>query len=196
VTSTPRTSLKDHDTSALDRRRNKAQAAKDAADRAQANVAELDARLSALTTQTQQDQSALQRAQDEVTRLKRAVKAAAKEGATLQARRKKASAAVLKSQAKAQAAEARYDEAVLAEIVRREKDRDRAAASTAKPEQPAETEQPAAKTEQPAKSEQPAAKTEQPAAKTEQPATSEQPAAVPAPGTSHDDANKDAQNAS
>ncbi len=41
-------------------------------------------------------------------------------------------------QAKAQAAEARYDEAVLAEIVRREKDRDRAAAaSAARSEQPA-----------------------------------------------------------
>ena len=158
MTSTPRTPPKGPDTSTLDRRRSKAEAAKEAADRAEANVAELDARLTALTTQTQQDQSALQRAQDEVTRLKRAVKTATKESVTLQARRKKASAAAVKAQAKAQSAEARYDEAVLADMVRRERDRDRAAAASA--------------------------------------TKSEQPADVPAPATSHDDANKDSQTAS
>ena len=127
------------DTATLDRRRGKAQAAKDAADKARGGVADLDTRIAANASQTQQDQAALHRARDEVIRLKRALKAAAKEGVALQARRKKASTVAVKADAKAKAAETKYDQAVLADIVRREKARDRTAAATAKPAAPAPT---------------------------------------------------------
>jgi hypothetical protein len=146
TTPIPTSSPHARDASNLDRRRGKAQTAKDAADQAQAGVADLDAQLAANATQAQQDQAALQRAHDEVIRLKRSLKDAAKESIALQGRRKKASAAAVKAQAKAQAAEAKYDEVVLAEIVRREKDRDRAAAAATE-----KIDAPAAAAEQPTK---------------------------------------------
>jgi hypothetical protein len=115
--------------SALDRRREKARIAQEAAERAQESAAVVDAQITANTAQAERDQAALRHAHDEIVRLKRALKSAAKDRTALQKRHGKAGAAATKAQGRAQRAEKRYDEAVLAEIVRREKDRDRAAAS-------------------------------------------------------------------
>jgi chromosome segregation ATPase len=137
MTSPNPTDLLKGDATTLDRRRDKAQGAKDTADKARDHVADLDARISTNAGQAQQDQAALHQAQDEVTRLKRALKTAAKEDAVLQTRRKKASTAAVKAEVKAKAAEAKYDQAMLADMVRREKARDRsAAAATAKVDAP------------------------------------------------------------
>jgi hypothetical protein len=126
------------DATTLDRRRDKAQDAKDTADKARDHVADLDARIAANAGQAQRDQAALHQARDEVTRLKRALKAASKEDTVLQTRRKKASTAAVKAEVKAKAAESKYDQAMLADMVRREKARDRsAAAATGKVDAPA-----------------------------------------------------------
>jgi hypothetical protein len=120
--------------STLDRRRDKAQAAKDAADAVRAGLAELDAKLKAGLALAKQHQDAFRRAQVELTRLKKQLKVAAKDNDKLTAARKKAKAALAKVEVRAKTAETRYDEVVLADIVRREKDRDRAA--SAKPPVP------------------------------------------------------------
>jgi hypothetical protein len=91
-------------------------------------VADLDARLKSNAEQAEQQEGALQRALDEAGRLKKLLKSAAKERAKLRTERGRAAAAVGKKQARAEAAEAKYDQAVLQEIVRREKEKDRAAA--------------------------------------------------------------------
>lgn len=125
------------DGSALDRRRVKAQTAKDTADRAHARVADLDATLRANEAHAERQQIALRRARDETARLKQELKAAAKERAALTAARKKARDKAAKARDKAANAEARYDQVVLAEIVRREKDRAGVAAAPGKALEPA-----------------------------------------------------------
>jgi hypothetical protein len=117
--------------SKLDRRREKSRIAHEVAERAAAIVAAVDAQLTANAGQTEQDQAALRNARDEVVRLKRALKSADKDRAALRKRRANAGALTARAQVKAQRAEKRYDQEVLADIVRREKDRDRAAASAA-----------------------------------------------------------------
>ena len=65
--------------SALDRRRDKAQAARAAADEAAEAVARLDGRLTTNAQQTEEQEGALQRALDEAERLRKLRKAGAKE---------------------------------------------------------------------------------------------------------------------
>ena len=113
---------------ALDSRREKAAAANAAAEQAKAGVAELDNRLQANANQTKQQKQALRNVLAEATRLKRALKNAVKDRDRLTKQRKKAVSRAGKTQAKARTAEARYDKSVLAEMVKREKERDRAAA--------------------------------------------------------------------
>ncbi len=123
------TTSQQHDTEAqskLHRRRDKAQAAKAAADKARAGVTQLDDQLKANATQTQNVETALQRAQEEVARLKKALKASIKERAKLRSARKRAQDVAGRTQRRAETAEAKYDKIVLAELVRREKDKDRA----------------------------------------------------------------------
>ena len=114
----------------LDRRRGRAAAATAAVDQAKAKVTELDDRLSTNADTVKSQKQAMRNAVAEADRLKRLVKAGAKERDRLAKARKKAAARVDKAQAKAKTAEARYDKSVLAEMVRREKDRDRATAGT------------------------------------------------------------------
>jgi chromosome segregation ATPase len=129
--------------SMVKRRRRKAQAAKAAADTARAGVAELDIRIKTNAAQSRADERALRRAQEEIARLKKAIKAAAKDHARLCSARDKARKDAAKAQRKAGSADAKYDQAVLAEIVRREKERDLATAtrdkSTGKTPQSART---------------------------------------------------------
>ncbi|MDT4985935.1 MAG: hypothetical protein QOI74_29 [Micromonosporaceae bacterium] len=117
--------------SKLDRRRGKAQAAKAAAEAAQARVTALDGRLGANAAEADEHKAAMRRTRDEVNRRKKALKASDKQREQLRAMRKKAEAAAAKAQRRSQAADDRYDQAVLAELVRREKDRDLANASQA-----------------------------------------------------------------
>lgn len=125
------------DASTLDQRREKARVAQEVADRALESVTAIDAQLAANTAQTERDQAGLRHARDEIVRLKHALKTAAKDRNTLRKRQGKAGAAALKAKARAQRAEKRYDQEVLVEIVRREKDRDRAAASAVEAAHPA-----------------------------------------------------------
>ena len=110
--------------SALDRRREKLQANKTAARAAIDAVADLDARLDRNSSQTREYEAALQAAVDRVAALKKAIKAAGKQQVQLDSARKDAQRAAAQAQQRAAAAEAKYDRAVLAEIVRREKDHD------------------------------------------------------------------------
>jgi chromosome segregation ATPase len=116
----------DRQTSQLDRRRDQAGSATSAAEKAQAGVTDLDNRLRTNTSMTQQQKQALRNAEAEVNRLKRSLKAAAKERDRLSTARKKATVKADKARAKAEAAEAKYDKSVLADLVRREKIKDRA----------------------------------------------------------------------
>jgi chromosome segregation ATPase len=114
-------------TPTLDRRRVKAASADAAADQAKSAVTDIDHQISTITDLTEQQEQALHRARDEITRLKRSLKAAGKRRAELTRQRKKAAAEAARARAKATAAEAKYDKEVLAELIRREKEKDRAA---------------------------------------------------------------------
>jgi len=115
--------------SQLDRRREQATSAASAADKAQSGVTELDNRLQTNTSMTRQQKQALRNAEAEVTRIKWSLKAAAKERDQLTRARKKAVAKVDKARIKAEAADAKYEKSVLADMVRREKIKDRAEAA-------------------------------------------------------------------
>jgi chromosome segregation ATPase len=115
--------------SQLDRRREQATSAASAADKAQAGVTELDNRLQTNASMTRQQKQTLRNAEAEVTRIKRSLKAAAKERDQLTRARKKAVAKVDKARSKAEAADAKYEKSVLADMVRREKIKDRAEAA-------------------------------------------------------------------
>jgi hypothetical protein len=135
VTAAARTTT-DRPSSPLDGRRDQAAAAAVAAEKAQAGVAELDHRLATNANLTRQQSQALRNAVAEANRLKRALKAGTKERDRLTKARKKAVTRADKAKAKAESADAKYSKTVLAELVRREKERDRVAASVPAPEQP------------------------------------------------------------
>jgi chromosome segregation ATPase len=126
--------------SQLDRRREQATSAARAADKAQSGVTELDNRLQTNTSMTRQQKQALRNAEAEVTRIKRSLKAAAKERDQLTRARKKAVAKVDKARIKAEAADAKYEKSVLADMVRREKIKDRAEAARPPAESSSSTE--------------------------------------------------------
>jgi chromosome segregation ATPase len=115
----------------LVRRRDKAGAAEEAAEKAQASVTDIDNQLQTLDGLAEQQKQALRRAEDEAARLKRSIKAADKRREQLLRDRKKAVTRAEKAKTKAETAETKYDKQVLAEMVRREKARDRRAAKTA-----------------------------------------------------------------
>jgi len=110
----------------LDRRRDKAGAAGTAAAQAEAAVTDIDRQVKTLTSLAEQQQQALHRAVDEVARLKRSIKAAAERRAVLAKERKQAVAKLARAKTRAARAEAKYDKELLADLVRREKARDRA----------------------------------------------------------------------
>jgi hypothetical protein len=110
--------------SVLDRRRQKMQATRTAAQDAGAAVDELDTRLDTNSSETREHEAALHTALDRVAALKKAIKAAGKQNSRLASSRKDARRAAARAQQRAAGAEARYDRAVLADMLRREKDRD------------------------------------------------------------------------
>jgi hypothetical protein len=113
--------------SKLDRRRDKSQSAKATAAAAQQRLDGVDSQLAANAAQTQDHEGALRRASDEVKKRKKALKTSAKQHQRLTASRKKAATSVAKAHQKTYAAENKYDKAVLADLVRKERDKDLAA---------------------------------------------------------------------
>lgn len=117
--------------SPLDRSRAKASAAHE-------HLAESRRRVEAVTAQLEQnvakataDENALGAAVDEVERLKRALKEGQKQRKKLVLARKRANTDATKAEDKARKAEAKYDRAVLADLIEREKEHDREGSSAA-----------------------------------------------------------------
>ncbi|MDT7685867.1 MAG: hypothetical protein QOG57_6177, partial [Pseudonocardiales bacterium] len=108
----------------LDRRREALRERAGAAAAAGAKVSSLDEQLDATALAHRDNEASLRAALDRVAGLKKAIKAAEKQRDKLRAARKAARRADAKARQRAAAAEARYDRAVLAGMVRREKERD------------------------------------------------------------------------
>ena len=123
----------------IDRRRDRAGAAGAAADQAAAAVTGIDSQLKTLADLTEHQQQSLRHAVDEAARLKQALKAARKRRTVLLKAREKAEARAEKARSRARGAEERYDKELLAELMRLEKEKDRAAATA-----PTATAEPAA----------------------------------------------------
>ena len=107
----------------LDRRRDRAAAAASAAEKAEAAVTELDHRLETNASLTTQQSQALRNALAEATRLKRSLKAGVKERDRLGKARRKAADRADRAKAKAKAADDKYSRSVLADLIRREKEK-------------------------------------------------------------------------
>jgi hypothetical protein len=133
----PARSSTDRPSAQLDQRRDKASAAADAAEKAQAGVTELDHRLQTNASLTTQQSQALRNALAEAERLKRSLKVAGKERERLTKARKKAVDRAERAKAKARAADDKYSKSVLADLVRREKEKDAGRASAGRPPKPA-----------------------------------------------------------
>jgi hypothetical protein len=112
----------------LDRRREKAAQAGAAAAQARSAVTDLDHQLDTVRNLAEQQKQRLRQALDETARLKRSIKAAAKRRDELVKQRKKAVAKADQARGKAAVAETKYDKEVLADLVRREKEKNRSAA--------------------------------------------------------------------
>ncbi|HET6482054.1 MAG TPA: hypothetical protein VFG35_18760 [Actinoplanes sp.] len=110
----------------LDRRREQSAAAKNAAERTRTTVTELDNRLRTNAELTQQQTQALRNAEAEIKRLRRSLKTQARDKERLDKAHRKAVSQAAKAQAKSSAIEAKYGKILLAEMVDREKERDRA----------------------------------------------------------------------
>jgi hypothetical protein len=116
--------------SALERSRTKSGQARQGLAQARGRVDELDVKLGRNAARSSHDEAALQAAQAEVKRLRSALKDASKERQKLLVARKRATTLVAKAEEKAHKAEAKYDRAVLADLIQREKEQDRDAAGT------------------------------------------------------------------
>jgi len=114
----------------IDRRRDRAGAAGAAAEQAAAAVTDIDNQLKTLADLTEQQHQSLRHAVDEAARLKQSLKAARKRRTELLKAREKAAARAEKARARAEAAESKYDKELLADLIRREKERDRAGSAT------------------------------------------------------------------
>ena len=102
--------------------------------RAQAALPRLDGELGRNAAQSSSDETALRSAMDEIKRLKKALKDGEKQRRKLLTARKRAADAAAKAEERARKAEAKYDRAVLADMIQRTKEQDRRAASAKAPE--------------------------------------------------------------
>ena len=114
----------------LDQSRSKASSAQQALADAHRHIDDLDARIGRNAAKTSADETALRSALDEVKRLKKTLKDGEKERQKLVLSRKRAVADIDKAQEKARKAEAKYDRALLADLIEREKEHDREGASS------------------------------------------------------------------
>lgn len=109
---------------ALDKRRAKLHAARSADDAAAARVVQVDGSLAANAALTREHDASLQTLRDRLADLEKAIKADRKKDTTLRTERDRARRTRAKTQQAAAAAEAKYDQAVLADMLRREKEHD------------------------------------------------------------------------
>lgn len=103
------------------RRRIQDEAAKEILDKARVAVSALDSSLELNATQAETQQRSMDSAREEIVRSKAKMKAGAKERERLTAAREKAIKTLAKAKHKAEVAEAKYDQAILADMVQREK---------------------------------------------------------------------------
>lgn len=108
----------------LDKRRKTLQTARGAAEAAAAKVVSLDEALDSNAIGRREHEAGLQVALDRVAGLKKAIKASKQERDKLRTARKAARQDDAKARQRSSTSEARYDRAVLADMLRREKDRD------------------------------------------------------------------------
>lgn len=108
----------------LARRRNTLRKRQAGAERTGREVAELDKALERNVAQTGEQEAELRTTLDRVAMLKKTIKAGKKYRDKLRAARKKARGRDADARQRASTAEARYDKSVMADMVRREKQRD------------------------------------------------------------------------
>ncbi|MGX6606649.1 hypothetical protein ACWKSP_31675 [Micromonosporaceae bacterium Da 78-11] len=120
-------------TTQLDRRRQQSATAETAAEKARKALTELDQRLHTNVELTRQQTQALRNAEAEARRLKRSLKTQSRDQARLTKARQKAAAKVDKTRSRAAALDEKYSKSLLADLIRREKEKDRAAAQPATP---------------------------------------------------------------
>jgi chromosome segregation ATPase len=112
------------DHAALDKPRGEWQAAQEAAARAESQLSLVLERLESNADRRSADEAALQAAVDQQAELKRSIKTSAEQRETLRKARSKAQREVEQARKQAQAAEARYDEALLVEVLAAQKSKD------------------------------------------------------------------------
>jgi chromosome segregation ATPase len=108
----------------LTRRREKMQVARATAVAASAKLTDLEGQLESLTRLRRQQKAALREARNQQGVLERGLKASTRQRGSLRESRKDARKAAAKAQRRADKVEARYDRAVLADMVHREKQTD------------------------------------------------------------------------
>jgi hypothetical protein len=109
---------------ALDQRRGKFQLAQEAATRAENRVTELDRQLEANAAQYRADKAALQEAIDRQSELKKGIKASAKQRDDMREARKSAGHVAEEARRRAHTAEAKYEKALLVDMLREQKSKD------------------------------------------------------------------------
>lgn len=114
----------DDSRAALEQRRGKFQLAQEAANRAESRVTELDRQLEAIAQQYRADKSALQEAIDRRSELKKSIKASAKQRDDMREARKSADHVAEVARRRANAAEAKYEKALLVDMLREQKSKD------------------------------------------------------------------------
>lgn len=121
------------DHAALDDPRRRWQAAEDAAAHAENQLSLVLERLEDNAERRSADEAALQAAIDQQAELKRSIKTSADQRDTLRRARSKSQREVAEARKRAQAAEATYDEALLAEVLAAQKIKDLSASGRAQP---------------------------------------------------------------
>jgi chromosome segregation ATPase len=120
--------------SPLERSRARSSEARSTLEAARKRLSGLDGELARNASQSSTDETALRSAMDEIKRLKKALKEGEKQRRKLLTARKRAADATAKAEEKARKAEAKYDRAVLADMIQRTKEQDRRTASTKAPD--------------------------------------------------------------
>ncbi|MGZ4602635.1 MAG: hypothetical protein ACXV0U_03440 [Kineosporiaceae bacterium] len=115
---------------ALEQSRARSQKARQVLTDAQRRVEDIEARLASTTAKTSADGNALRSAVEEVKRLKKELKDGEKERRKLVTARKQAQSALAKAEEKARKREAKYNRAVLADMIQRQKEQDLGSAAT------------------------------------------------------------------
>jgi chromosome segregation ATPase len=134
VSSTPTITGATEPASALERSRARSSEARSSLEAAHLRLSHLDAELGRNAARSSSDETALRSAMDEVKRLKKALKDGEKQRRKLLTERKRAADATAKAEDRARKAEAKYDRAVLADMIQRTKEQDRRTASEKAPE--------------------------------------------------------------